>query len=125
MPSKNANQQAIYSVQVIDASCAGAENDFSDALVATQPQWGDIGNGTACPMAPPNGVADLVPDVTRALNKFSNALCAPKKTRTDVEPAALDMQVNITDVLQLLNAFLSGSASYNFAAGPACSVTSD
>ena len=122
VPTKNTNQQATYSVQVIDQACAITEGNFSAALVETQPNWGDIGNGTTCPMAPPNGVADLVPDVTRALSKFSNDFCAPKKTRADVEPGALDMQVNIGDVLQLLNAFSSGSVSYGFEAGPACAA---
>ena len=73
-------------------------------------------------MAPPDGRANIVPDVTRELNKFSNTLCAPKKTRADVEPDVLDMRVNISDVLQLLNAFASGSASYAFPAGPACAA---
>ena len=123
VPTKNANQQAIYSVQVIDQACAITEGNFSAALVETQPNWGDIGNGTACPMAPPNGVTGIVPDVTGALAKFSNGFCAPKKTRVDVEPAILDMKVNITDVLQLLNAFSSGSASYSYEAGPACAVS--
>jgi hypothetical protein len=122
VPSKNANQQAIYSVQVIAEGCAVADDNFSNALVATQPVWGDIGGGTNCPMDPPDGGADLVPDVTAALKKFSNGLCAPKKTRADVEPYELDMQVNITDVLALLNAFSSGSTDYDFPAGPACAA---
>ena len=121
VPSKNVNQQAIYSMQVIESACAqDQEANFSDALAVTQPLWGDMGNGTDCPMAPPNGAADLVPDVTAALQKFSNALCAPKKTRADVGPDSLDMNVGIADVLQLLNAFSSGSSVFPFAAGPAC-----
>jgi hypothetical protein len=120
-PSKNANQQSIYSVQVIESVCTiSSEDNYSDALVVTNPLWGDIGNGTSCPMAPPNGVADLVPDVTRALSKFSNNFCAPKKTRADVGPDVLDMNVGIADVLHLLNAFASGSQIYPFEAGPDC-----
>ena len=42
--------------------------------------------------------------------------------QVNVEPAILDMQINTTDVLQLLNAFSSGSVSYNFEAGSACSA---
>jgi hypothetical protein len=123
VPSKNTNQQAIYSVQAIGEACAvGVEDNYSIALVVTQPVWGDIGDRNTCPMLPPDGIADLIPDVTRTLSKFSNALCAPKKMRTDVEPAIPDMQINTTDVLQLLNAFSSGSASYSFEAGPACSA---
>jgi hypothetical protein len=80
----------------------------------------DIGNDTGCPMAPPNGSADLIPDVTHALNKFSNATCAPKKTRVDVEPEKLDMLTGITDVLQILGAFSSGSSSYGFPSGASC-----
>ena len=122
VPSKNENQQAIYSVQVLDSSCAGTELDFSTALIITQPYWGDIGAGTDCPMLPPNGVASLVPDVTNALKKFSNDLCAPKKTRADVQGDNINFNVDISDVLQLLGAFSSGSASYSYAAGLACVV---
>lgn len=87
----------------------------------TQPIWGDIGADTGCPLPPPNGSADLVPDVTRALSKFSNAFCAPKKTRVDVEPASLDMMVSIADVLALLNAF--SGMPYPLEAGPACAAS--
>lgn len=117
VPTRNANQPATYSVQVAE-NRFGFLCSYSDALVVTQPIWGDIGNGTGCPMAPPNGDADLVPDVTNALNKFSNGFCAPKKTRVDVEPASLDMQVNISDMLLLLNAF--SGFDYPFPSGTAC-----
>jgi hypothetical protein len=121
--TKNANQQAIYSVQVIEKACSvDAEDNFSDALVVVQPPWGDIGSGTGCPLGPPNGSADLVPDVTGALNKFSNGFCAPKKTRADAGPDSLDMNVGISDVLTLLNAFSSGSSVFPFAAGSACAA---
>ena len=122
VPSKNMDQQAIYSLQVIAEECPIVEGNFSTALVFAQPLWGDIGEGTNCPMLSPAGVAALIPDVTKALAKFSNEYCAPKKTRVDVEPAVLDMRIGISDVLQLLNAFASGSTSYAFEAGPACSA---
>jgi len=122
VPTKNMNQRAIYDVQVIDETCSVANDaDYSDPLVLIQPVWGDIGNGTDCPMEPPNGVVSLVPDVTAALAKFSNNFCAPKKTRVEVEPAGLDMLVNITDVLKLLNAFTA--VPYDLEAGPACTVS--
>jgi hypothetical protein len=125
VPSKNTNQQAIYSVQVIDAVCAFAENGFSEPLVVVQPVWGDNSGGTSCPREVPDGAAGLIPDVINGLNKFSNGLCALKKMRADVEPGEIDARINITDVLQLLSAFASGSSDYSFAAGPSCSVELD
>ena len=56
VPSKGI-QTAVYDVQVIDETCSLAnDSDYSAALVVAQPNWGDIGDGTACPMAPPEGV---------------------------------------------------------------------
>jgi hypothetical protein len=123
VPSKNANQQAIYSVQVIEEACPkSVEDNYSTALVVTQSLWGDIANLAGCPLPIAGGGAGIVPDVTGALAKFSNNLCAPKKMRANVEPAEISAQVNITDVLQLLNAFSSNSTSYTFLAGPACAA---
>ena len=57
---------------------------------------------------------------TNALAKFSNAFCAPKKTRVDVVGENLNFKTDMIDVLSLLNAFGSGSAIYPFEAGPVC-----
>lgn len=121
VPSKNENQQAIYSVQVVVIGEHSREDCYSDPLVVTQPVFGDIGDGVACPMLPPDGRVDIVPDVTQMLSKFSNNFCAPKKMRTDLEPTTLDFATAITDILQVLGAF-TGIHDYPFQAGPVCSA---
>ena len=70
-------------------------------------------SNATCPTGPPNNNPDIS-DVLGVLNKFSNAPCAPKKTRADLEPATPDLKVAIIDVLQAVNGF-SGLA-YSFAA---------
>ncbi len=121
VPSKNANQQAIYSAQVIPIGCSTFnEDNYSAPLVVTQPVWGDIGTGMGCPRPPPDGSADIVPDVIFCLQRFSNGICAPKKTRADLEPATIDFNISAGDFLQALNAFKGDD--YKFPAGPACST---
>ena len=118
VPEKNDNQQAIYQVQVI-AVCPLVEDNFSSPLTVTQERWGDVLGDPGCPVGTP-GTGATISDVLGILNKFSNALCAIKKTRADLEPAALDMKINITDVLMALGGF--GNGIYPFAAGSACAA---
>ena len=119
-PSKNETQRSIYSVQVITEGCAiDEEANFSPALIVDQPLFGDVVgvNPGDCPMSIPNGTADLIPDVTSALAKFSNGFCAPKKTRVLLS-SYNSFTIGITDVLVVLNAF-SGQ-EWIEEAGPVC-----
>jgi len=119
-PTKNENQQAIYTVQVVAEGCVLSDQaSFSDPLVITQPLYGDlVATDPSCPMPPPNGIASLIPDVTTGLNKFSNGFCAAKKMRVDLEPSTLDFKVGIIDVLKALDAFSGGE--YDLTAGTVC-----
>jgi hypothetical protein len=114
------SQPAEFTVQVVDSECfLDQEGSFSEPLSYIAAGHGDIvGGAPGCPMPPPNFQASLVPDVTGALDKFANSVCAAKKTRADVEPGFQDLLVNISDVLRILNAF-SGTP-YGFAAPAAC-----
>lgn len=120
VPSKNATQRSIYSVQVITEGCATDEEaNYSAALVVDQPLFGDLVGTTPgeCPMSIPNGSTTLIPDVTTALDKFSNSFCAPKKTRALLSSYGT-FTIGIPDVLTALNAF-SGQ-EWSEAAGPVC-----
>ncbi len=102
-----------YDIQTLGQFCSISAESFSPPLFITQPRWGDIVNDcTGCPCGPPNGSVDVVTDVVSLIKKFSNLPCAPIKTRADLEPGILDFRVNITDVLQCLNAF--SGATYPF-----------
>jgi hypothetical protein len=104
-----------YSVQVIDGTCPfELEDNYSDPLSMTLSAWGDVvlTVGT-CPNGPPNMNVDVVGDVVALVRKFANLDCAVSKPRSDLEPCALDMIINITDVLQAVNAFQG--ADYNLA----------
>lgn len=106
-----------YSIQAVDQLCPLAdESSFSSPLVITNPIWGDVigepcSLGGICP--PPDGSVDVVTDVTAVLEMFKNSGFAPGKARSDLEPSVIDLQINISDVTFVLNAF-SGS-SYPFA----------
>ena len=116
---KTPPQPATFSVRIVDQSCDILdEASYSAALTVTQPLYGDVllSNAT-CPTGPPNNNPDIS-DVLGVLNKFSNAPCAAKKTRADLEPGNPDSKVGIPDVLQALNGF--GGLLYSFAAPTAC-----
>ena len=82
------------------------EEDYSEPLAISTAVWGDVVRDLAeCPNGPSNGTINVVGDVVSLIRKFSNANCAPSKSRADLEPASLDLKINITDVLQSLGAF--------------------
>lgn len=109
---------ASYSVQMIEQECLlTSEGSYSDALVISTSIWGDsVDDCTTLPCKPPDKSVDIVTDVTATLNKFQNFISGPDKARTDMEPALLDAEVNISDVTFVLNAF--GGELYPFGAPP-------
>ncbi len=99
----------IYDLEVIDCSCDPNDpNAYSAALTLNNPPWGDLcgilrlGIWTAS-----DGGVGVTTDVVADLEKFSNRLSAPRKSRADLEPGCLDRQLNISDVSQALNGFRS------------------
>ena len=101
----------MYRVDVLDRLCdPGVEGSFSPAIELTTSIWGDVVRDcveTRC--SPPDGSVDVTMDVTAVLDKFKNLVGAPITARADVEPAIPDQVINISDVLQVLNAFRSRS----------------
>ncbi len=98
----------VYEVQAVDALCAlGNEEHYSATLSVATSRWGDIvDNCTTGTCGPPDGVVNISTDVTAILDKFKNLTGAPLKARCDIEPAAPDLLINITDVVHAVDAFI-------------------
>jgi len=95
-----------YLVQTINEGCGlSAEANFSAPLSINTPRYGDVvSNCSSSPCGPPNGLVEIQ-DIVALIDKFRNAANAPRKTRCDLEPAALDGVINITDAVLTLDAF--------------------
>ncbi len=86
----------------------GDEGRYSSPRDVTTTRWGDCcGSFVGGTWPPPDGRVDITVDVTAVLEKFSNRTTAAQKARTDVEPAGLDLKINISDVTRVLDAFRS------------------
>ncbi len=109
--------RAIYSVQVTDAACSLQGDDgYSDPLIMTQGRWGDlVSDCTTCPCGPPDDAVNVVTDVVSLVNKFENLCCAPQKARGDLRPHNVDFKIDVSDVVQCLNAFMGDG--YPFGSG--------
>ena len=95
-----------YSIRAIDEACSSdLMENFSPPLSAVSARWGDtVGDCTVLPCTAPDGVIDIS-DVLAILARFANAQGAVLKPRTDLEPATLDLLINISDALRALAAF--------------------
>ncbi len=100
-----------YEVQLIGSDCSPEdEGNFSEPLALTQPGWGDIvENCVGCPCGPPDDTVSVITDVVSLLDKFANLSCAPKKSRSELQPQNVDFKLDIFDVVQCLTAFQGGS----------------
>jgi hypothetical protein len=96
-----------YTFQTISDVCdTDVEGNYSTPLNVGTAKWGDsVGNFNGTFWENPDGSVGIVTDVIAGLNKFSNSLGAPSKTRTDLEPSIPDGRINIADILQNLKAF--------------------
>ena len=63
-----------------------------------------FGNCTIVPCPPPDDANDLA-DVLAILARFANAPGSVLKPRADLEPATLDLIINVSDALRALDAF--------------------
>ncbi len=97
----------LYQIQAIAESCDMiSESSYSEPLAVATSRWGDlVTDCTTTPCGPPDGLVGVPTDVTAALDKFKNLPGAVKKVRCDLEPGMPDLTVNITDVVQVLDAF--------------------
>lgn len=62
----------------------------------------------------------VIGDVTETINKFANLPCAPKKSRTDLDPARVDFDVDFVDLILPLNAF--AGEDYKLFNGDPCAI---
>jgi hypothetical protein len=68
--------------------------------------WGDmVADCASIPCGPPDGRVNVPTDVVSVLDKFASFPAAPLKIRVDLEPETPDLKINITDVVQSINAF--------------------
>lgn len=95
-----------YALQMIDALCGpDVAEAFSTGLELRTSAWGDVlKDCTTRPCGPPDGSVDVATDVLAVLEKFVNR-GGPIKARADIEPACVDLTINITDVMWILEAF--------------------
>ncbi len=118
--------EAEYRVEVIDENCnAGSPSSYSDPLDMMTPVWGDtITDFTTVPPAPPNGTVDII-DATAVVGAFVSDLTGIRKARGDLEPACLDLFINITDVIQAVSGFQGLSYAFEPTAADPCDSTCD
>jgi hypothetical protein len=111
---------ATYMVQTFADGCdfTREPNYLPPTLVSTS-RYGDIVGlrvvippnltctSAPCWTAPDGGSPSVTTDVVAVLDKFANRMLPLIKVRADLEPAAVDLKINISDVTEVLNAFRS------------------
>ena len=96
-----------FAVDVIGEACdVGTFSNYSNPLPLHTPIWGDTVLDLALtPPLPPNGPPVDVVDALGVLARFSNGPGAISKARADLEPACLDLRINVSDALSSLAGF--------------------
>ena len=114
-----------YKVAVIDQSCdAAVETNFSEALPMTTATWGDtVLDLSQTPPLPPNGPPVDIVDALGVLGRFSSVPGSIIKARADLEPACLDLKINVTDVLSSLSGFVGLDYPFGPTAADPCDST--
>ena len=116
--------EGVYHLQVVEEVCSvSVEGNFSAVLEVMGPKWGDtISDFTEDPPGAPNGTVDII-DALAVVDRFGNKPGSIVKTRADVEPACVDIVINITDVLQALKGFQGLDYSFEPSALNPCDST--
>lgn len=124
---------AVFDIQVIDEFCDSASDaSFSGSLVLSTAIFGDVVDycGVCDSESPPDCVNCTPPDgsvgildVFAIINRFVSASGAPRKPRTELEPACLDLVSTISDVLQGINGFAGLPYSFEPSADDPCQST--
>lgn len=97
---------SVYQVGAVTEACVELEIDLpaSHTVVETS-RFGDVvGDLASSPPGPPDGDVAIA-DVLAVIEGFSSVGGAPRKVRTDLEPATPDRVISISDVLVNLSAF--------------------
>lgn len=97
---------AEYELQVLDSSCDPAiESNYSFPVTMKTSKWGDlVGDCSTKPCGESNGSVDII-DIVATLLAFSGVADSMIRARADLEPACLDLVINITDALRAVGAF--------------------
>ncbi len=113
-----------YRVDVIDQACnEGVATSFSAALPMSTAIHGDtVRNLAETPPLPPEGAVNVV-DALGVLGAFASAPGAIIKARADLEPACLDLMINVTDVLASLAGFVGLNYPFTATAADPCDST--
>ncbi len=113
-----------YRVDVIDETCdAGVAENFSEPLPMTTAIHGDtVLDLSVDPPPPPEGAINI-DDALAVLERFSSVASAITKARADLEPACLDLTVNVTDVLASLAGFVGLDYPFTLTAADPCDST--
>ena len=105
--------RGLYRIAIVDESCdSGVESSFSPSLELATSLFGDIvdncsgcGSENPCECFPPNDSVQM-PDLLGIIARFGSTRNAPRKARSDVQPACIDLVISISDVLMTVNAFI-------------------
>ena len=100
------------------------EGYFSSSLAMTTAIWGDtVLDLSFDPPLPPNGPPVDVVDALALLERFASVASAIIKARADLEPACLDLRINVSDVLASLAGFAGLSYPFTLTAADPCDST--
>lgn len=114
----------VYEVQAIEEGCDSAlSGSFTVPLTVVNSRWGDVVGSFDEPSqqwTAPDGSVSITSDVVAVVDKFRGLPGAPNKTRADVEPAAPNQLIDVTDFVQIVDAFQG--IAYPFAPSVPCPV---
>ncbi len=109
-----------YHVEVVDAEFSSI---FSDPLEMTTAKWGDtVETCSTVACTPPDGSVDIV-DALAILRAFAFVPGSIILPRADLEPACVDFQINISDVLHSLRGFTGQAYPFTPSATDPCDAT--
>ncbi len=100
----------VYRVDVLDSACpSGDPNSYSASLTIPTSDWGDLVGAydlVASSWRAADGSVDVTTDVVGVIDRFGSLPGSPGKPRVDVWPETPDRLIDITDITQVLNAFV-------------------
>ena len=114
----------IYEIQLLGQFCEPESPEgFSAPLVIANSQWGDVlGGFLTAPPSAPEGIA-RVADLLGILARFASVPGSIIKARADLEPACIDLTINVSDAIAALRGFQGLPYSFAPTASSPCSST--
>ena len=124
---------AVFDIQVTDELCdLASETSFSGSLALSTAIFGDVVDYCGiCDYDSPPDCVDCTPpegqnninDLFAIVTRFGSTPMAPRKPRTELEPACLDLITTISDLLQGVNAFIGLLYPFEPSADDPCEST--